>query len=115
MFDIGFSELVLCFLVALVVLGPQRLVPLARNLGRWTGQARGYMRHLTAELERETQASELKKQLLEAGQALREQTDAAQSGLREFAAAVTPTTKTLADSTTTPPAETAEHSGKATP
>src|ERR1700752_3011134 len=73
MFDVGFSELVLCFLVALIVLGPQRLPPLARQLGRWTGQARSYLRHLTSELERETHAAELKKQLQEAEQALREQ------------------------------------------
>ena len=74
MFDVGFSELVLCFLVALIVLGPQRLPPLARQLGRWTGQARSYLRHLTSELERETHAAELKKQLQEAEAALREQT-----------------------------------------
>jgi sec-independent protein translocase protein TatB len=71
MFDVGFSELVLCFLVALVVLGPEKLPPLARNLGRWTGQARSYLRHLTNELERETHATELKKQLQETERALR--------------------------------------------
>ena len=74
MFDVGFSELVLCFLVALIVLGPQRLPPLARQLGRWTGQARSYLRHLSSELERETHASELKQQLQEAEAALRSQT-----------------------------------------
>lgn len=63
MFDISFSELALCFVVALVVLGPERLPKLARTLGRWSGQARSYMRHLTAELERESHVAELKQQL----------------------------------------------------
>ena len=41
MFDVGFAELLLCFVVALVVLGPQKLPELARTLGRWTARARG--------------------------------------------------------------------------
>jgi len=85
MFDFGFSELLLCFLVALIVLGPERLPPLARSLGRWTGQARSYLRHLSSELERETHAAELKKQLQDAERALREQTDAAQSEIKHIA------------------------------
>ena len=63
MFDIGFSELVLCFLVGLIVLGPQKLPAVARALGRWTGQARIYMRRLTAELERETSGSDIARDL----------------------------------------------------
>ncbi|MBI3171399.1 MAG: twin-arginine translocase subunit TatB, partial [Hydrocarboniphaga effusa] len=47
MFEIGFSELLLCFVVALVVLGPQKLPVVARTLGRWTGRARMYVRNLT--------------------------------------------------------------------
>lgn len=66
MFDISFTELVLCFAVALVVLGPERLPKVARTLGRWSGQARAYMRNFTAELERETQVAELKQQVEEA-------------------------------------------------
>jgi sec-independent protein translocase protein TatB len=84
MFDFGFSELVLCFLVALVVLGPERLPPIARNLGRWTGQARSYLRHLSSELERETHAAELKKQLQDTERALREQVASANSEVRKI-------------------------------
>jgi sec-independent protein translocase protein TatB len=72
MFDVGFSEVLVCFIVALVVLGPERLPGVARSVGRWTGQAKSYLRNLSAELERETQVSELKKQLLEAQSALRD-------------------------------------------
>jgi sec-independent protein translocase protein TatB len=72
MFDISFSELALCFVVALVVLGPERLPKLARTLGLWSGKARAYMRNLTTELERETQMADIKKQFQEAQQALLE-------------------------------------------
>jgi sec-independent protein translocase protein TatB len=61
--DFGFSELFLCFLVALIVLGPEKLPPLARRLGRWSGNARAYMRQLTAEIEKETQAQDWREQL----------------------------------------------------
>ncbi len=90
MFDVGFSELVLCFLVALIVLGPERLPPLARALGRWTGQARAYLRHLSAELERETHAAELKKQLEETERALRSHAQSAQNAARDLASAAAP-------------------------
>ncbi|NGY06552.1 Sec-independent protein translocase protein TatB [Solimonas terrae] len=72
MFDIGFSELLLCFLVALVVLGPERLPKVARTVGRWTGQAKGYLRNLTAELDREAELSELRAKLEEAKRAMQE-------------------------------------------
>lgn len=72
MFDIGFSELLLCFLVALVVLGPERLPKVARTVGRWTGQAKGYLRNLTAELDREAELSELRAKLDEAKRAMEE-------------------------------------------
>src|SRR3546814_14271602 len=60
MFDIGFSELLLCFLVALVVLGPERLPKVARTVGRWTGQAKTYLRNLTAALDRAGELAELR-------------------------------------------------------
>ena len=79
MFDIGFSELLLCFIVALVVLGPEKLPKLARTVGHWTGQARVYLRNLTAELDRESRLGELKQQLEEASQLVRDQQRAVQN------------------------------------
>ena len=79
MFDISFSELLLCFIVALVVLGPERMPAVARAVGRWTGKARVYMRNLSAELERETQVADLKKQIDEAQRILRDQSQSIQS------------------------------------
>ena len=84
-FDVGFSELLLCFIVALVVLGPQKLPAVARALGRWTARARSYVRNLSAELERETGgAAGLKRELGEAARAFREGADAVKDDLRKL-------------------------------
>ena len=46
MFDIGFAELTLIFIIGLVVLGPERLPTVARTLGQWIGRARSTFNHL---------------------------------------------------------------------
>lgn len=86
MFDVGFSELLLCFIVALVVLGPEKLPRLARTIGQWTGQARGYLRNLTAELDRESQLGDLKRQLEEANDLMRKQQTTARDLLNRVTA-----------------------------
>jgi sec-independent protein translocase protein TatB len=83
MFDISFTELLLCFVVALIVLGPERLPKVARTVGRWTGQARGYLRNLTSELDREARFAELKKQLEEANRAMREQSRVVEDSVKK--------------------------------
>jgi sec-independent protein translocase protein TatB len=83
-FDISFSELALCFVVALVVLGPERLPKVARTVGRWTGHMRAYMRNLTSELERETEVMDLKRQFTEARDAIRESANEFQSSTRQM-------------------------------
>ena len=40
MFDVGFSEILLIMVIALVVLGPDKLPKLAADIGRWVGRAR---------------------------------------------------------------------------
>lgn len=84
MFDIGFSELLVCFLIALVVLGPERLPKLARTVGRWSGQAKVYMRNLTSELDRESRLMELKKQVEEAQKLLAEEAQSARLGVEKL-------------------------------
>ena len=88
MFDIGFSELVVCLVVALIVLGPEKLPRVARTLGRWSGQAKGYLRNLTAELDRESQLAELRQQLNEAHKAVRDGTRGFKEELSEDVIAV---------------------------
>ena len=53
MFEIGFSELLLVGVVALLVLGPDRLPVAMRTVGRGLGQARQAMNMLRAQVERE--------------------------------------------------------------
>ncbi|MBK8970460.1 MAG: twin-arginine translocase subunit TatB [Hahellaceae bacterium] len=60
MFDIGFLELMLTAVVALLVLGPERLPhAAARTAGRWIGQAKRMMNQFSEELDREVQAKDL--------------------------------------------------------
>lgn len=59
MFDVGFTELVMIGLVALLVVGPERLPELVRTTGRWIGRAQRIAREMRQELEREVGTSEL--------------------------------------------------------
>lgn len=53
MFGIDFSEIVVIFAIALVVLGPERLPKLAATIGRWVGRARLMARQFREQLEQE--------------------------------------------------------------
>lgn len=72
MFDIGFTELLVIAVVALVVLGPERLPKAARFAGLWVRRARAQWHSVKDELERELAADELKRNLHEARQTLHE-------------------------------------------
>jgi sec-independent protein translocase protein TatB len=61
MLDFGFSEILLTSAIALVVLGPERLPKVARQVGNWMGRARAMARQLSEQLEREVNADELLK------------------------------------------------------
>jgi sec-independent protein translocase protein TatB len=60
MFDIGFWELVLIGVVALLVVGPERLPRVARSAGLWIGRARRTLSSVKAEIDRELKAQELR-------------------------------------------------------
>ena len=61
MFDIGFSELLVIAIVALIVIGPQRLPAVARTLGHLFGRMQRYVNDVKADISREMELDELKK------------------------------------------------------
>jgi sec-independent protein translocase protein TatB len=61
MFDIAFSELVVIGLVALIVIGPERLPKVARTAGILLGRLQRYVGDVKADINREIQLEELKK------------------------------------------------------
>jgi len=63
MFDVGFWEMFLILMLALLVIGPERLPGAARGLGRWVGKIRRYVEGVKSEVEQEFDVSELKKVL----------------------------------------------------
>ena len=61
MFDIGFSEVLLIFVIALVVLGPEKLPRAASQVGRWIGRARAMARQFKDQLEEEVNLENVRK------------------------------------------------------
>ena len=61
MFDISFFELMLIGVVALIVIGPERLPKVARTLGHLLGRAQRYVSDVKSDISREVQLDELKK------------------------------------------------------
>lgn len=63
MLDVGFSEILLTSVIALVVLGPERLPKVARQVGNWMGRARAMARQLSEQLDREVSAADISKDI----------------------------------------------------
>lgn len=61
MFDVGFMEMLLVGVVALLVVGPERLPGLARTAGAWLGRARSFVTNVKTDIDRELKAEELKR------------------------------------------------------
>ncbi len=61
MFDVGFSEMVVIAIVALIVIGPERLPAVARTVGTLLGRIRRYTSDVKAEVNRELQLEEVRK------------------------------------------------------
>ncbi|MCL7714771.1 Sec-independent protein translocase protein TatB [Stenotrophomonas mori] len=91
MFDVGFSELLLIAVVALVVLGPERLPKAARFAGLWVRRARRQWDSVKQELERELEAEDLKRSLQDVQRSVQQAGD----GLREQARQVQAAADTL--------------------
>ncbi len=85
MFDIGFSELLMIAVVALLVLGPERLPKAARFAGLWVRKARAQWYSVKTEFEREMAADELTRSLAAPVADLRREMDAAGKALKDAA------------------------------
>lgn len=75
MFDISFSELILIGIVALVVLGPERLPRVARTVGHMFGRAQRYMNEVKSDIQREIDLDEInsiKKQMEDASTSIKQ-------------------------------------------
>lgn len=114
MFDIGFSELMVIGIVALLVIGPEKLPKVARTLGHLLGRAQRYVNDVKSDINREMQLDELKKlqtQVTDSARTLessvREEIDSARSAVaspvKSAVAELDATAKELS-STPAPPA-----------
>jgi sec-independent protein translocase protein TatB len=72
MFDIGFSEIVVIGVVALIVIGPERLPKVARTLGHMFGRLQRYVNEVKADINREMELDELRKLQTEVQSAARD-------------------------------------------
>lgn len=108
MFDIGFSEIFLIAVVALIVIGPERLPAVARTLGHVFGRMQRYVNDVKADIQREMELDELKKLRTDVEESARsieesarsfehsltKEVSAAQDGLRDLQALANPTAET---------------------
>ncbi len=63
MFDIGFFELCLIAIIALLVIGPEKLPRVARTVGLWLGKAQGMVKTVKYEIDEQLRAEELKQSI----------------------------------------------------
>lgn len=90
MFDIAFTELFIAAVIALVVVGPQRLPRLARQIGEWLGRLQRYVNDVKSDINRQMDLEELRRIKSEV-------TEAASDMESSFKAAVTDAEKEFDD------------------
>jgi len=86
MFDVGFTELLLIGLVALLVLGPTKMLDLARITGRWAGRLRRQFNEVKDDIDRELKLDEMRRKLAEEERALRDNLDVKMPDMNPLAA-----------------------------
>ena len=78
MFDVGFWEVTIIAVVALLVVGPERLPGLARTVGQYVGKMRRYADHIRREIEKEVPTHEIRQMVNAPAESLTEVKDAVQ-------------------------------------
>jgi sec-independent protein translocase protein TatB len=107
MFDVGFSEIVLIAVVALVVIGPERLPKAARTMGLLFGRLQRYVGDVKADISREMELDELRKlqkQVQGAAQEFKTSVESAAQNVQQGVRSVEDQLNATA-SDTTPPAD----------
>ena len=106
MFDIGFSELMVIGLVALIVIGPERLPRVARTLGHLAGRLQRYVADVKADINREVELDELRKMKDSVQQAASGIEDSVQSELNKTEGELNAAANTAAGETPKTPEKT---------
>jgi sec-independent protein translocase protein TatB len=116
MFDIGFSELMVIALVALIVIGPERLPRVARTVGHLVGRLQRYVADVKADINREVELDELRKMRDSVQQAATEiqttvstELSKAETDLNQSVAAVSADVQPATQASGEPPAPAAAH------
>ncbi len=63
MFDMGFQEIILIGIIALIIIGPERLPGVARNIGLWVGKMQRFVAGVKSDIANELQTDELRSML----------------------------------------------------
>jgi sec-independent protein translocase protein TatB len=117
MFDIGFSEIVVIGVVALVVIGPERLPKTARTLGHLFGRLQRYVSDVKADISREMELDELRKLQREMQGAAREFEQTVTTAAHDVRTGVQNVERELNDAAATPstgPAPSSQSTGAST-
>ncbi len=104
MFDIGFSEMMLIAVVALVVIGPERLPKVARTAGHLLGRLQRYVSDVKSDINREMQLEELRKLQSEIQESARSVEQSLTTEIQATGHALDQTAKAVSGDLTTTPA-----------
>jgi sec-independent protein translocase protein TatB len=113
MFDLGFSEMAVIGLVALVVLGPERLPKVARQAGHWLGKLQRYVSDVKSDINRQMELEELRNLQKEVTEVARDMEKSFQSTVSETRAelnSIKSSVEGTGSSSTTPSASTSSTS-----
>ncbi len=96
MFDVGFTEIVLIGIVALIVIGPERLPAVAKTVGQWIGKLQRFVKGVKTDLASELETGDLKKLIgdqREQINELRDMVSSTKKGFQETSASILKSTK----------------------
>jgi len=102
MFDVGFSEMLVIAVVALLVLGPERLPKAARLAGLWVRKARAQWYSVKAELDAELANEQFRRELQAPLDEVKESLDGVTTSVDELMRAKTPPAATDKSEDTSP-------------